>query len=764
MALRNHRIFLFTWFIILVLSFYMAFLKKHKTSGAYVQRTENVNDQPEDSLQFGLLQKDFFDLEKTGGLLNESAIAEGAAFSGRMLCKLSGKNEFGVTYDKKFSVLNDFKHIRKVVYKTMLKSEGDLKDACIVLNITTAEGTSLDWQSQPLGTGTDNWESREATFTIRKQFLQPENVIKLYTWNKSKQQFSIDDIDISFYGMVEKKEKEEPVHDTVVKQTNFFFDFENESELSNTDMIVDGNAHSGKRAVKLDGHHSYSPALNRKFKEVSSGNLKSVSMSAWFNSTVDNPEIVLVASASNSEGKEYSWNGKDTKKFTFRKNTWYKLNADFLLPSEKNNPGNKITVYLWNKGGSALYMDDFEIVFHDGEIKNSVAPNVVIDPFKEYTYVPHRNKPPFYPAFLEKADIGNHDGIFLVDDNSGKEGELLPGDQFVTGNFLKDSKKSDELVRVNGHGAEMFGFCQADKKFKKIWSEKNAEEIKSWDESRSISGDFNRDGKDEIFRIGKNNHLQLLELSPEIKSGTCEALPANRGWNILWENKDVTFSGWTLDESDVYLPGNFTGDGTCTLCIIKPATGDWQLLQYSGKTWKVISSSLKGNKNRFPPAPTGSWISKGCFKEKDVLIIKTNRRGENELAYLEFNTVTGNFNTINFHDQTDSKLVSSGSKIFIGNFDNKHGNEMMIYDRTWRFDMKLAVWDIRGMTILNTLDFKGYPGDQNPKYYESLQLIPGHFISGSATDFLVVMRNQYDGDKNKNYLPNRVQLYSITPR
>jgi hypothetical protein len=81
------------------------------------------------------------------------------------------------------------------------------------------------------------------------------------------------------------------------------------------------------------------------------------------------------------------------------------------------------------------------------------------------------------------------------------------------------------------------------------------------------------------------------------------------------------------------------------------------------------------------------------------------------------------------------------------------------YNRDWRFDLKEISFNDTTYAIRSTVDFRGYEQDRNPKYYESLALVPGRF-GASGTTLLVSGRV----DPVRGYqsvLPDLFQLYSF---
>jgi hypothetical protein len=82
------------------------------------------------------------------------------------------------------------------------------------------------------------------------------------------------------------------------------------------------------------------------------------------------------------------------------------------------------------------------------------------------------------------------------------------------------------------------------------------------------------------------------------------------------------------------------------------------------------------------------------------------------------------------------------------------------YNRDWRFDLKDIRFNDTTYVIQSAFDFHGYDKDQNPKYYESLKLVPGNFLDSETTSVLVIghvsKQRQYQA-----ILPDFVHLYAL---
>ncbi|MEI7663669.1 MAG: hypothetical protein WCK34_15790 [Bacteroidota bacterium] len=90
-----------------------------------------------------------------------------------------------------------------------------------------------------------------------------------------------------------------------------------------------------------------------------------------------------------------------------------------------------------------------------------------------------------------------------------------------------------------------------------------------------------------------------------------------------------------------------------------------------------------------------------------------------------------------------------------------NGAGFMRYNRDWRFDLKRIIFSDTTFVIRSTVDFQGYEMDRNPKYYESLTLVPGHFLSATGVSYLVIGHIAKERHYEK-ILPDFIDLYSFT--
>jgi hypothetical protein len=190
--------------------------------------------------------------------------------------------------------------------------------------------------------------------------------------------------------------------------------------------------------------------------------------------------------------------------------------------------------------------------------------------------------------------------------------------------------------------------------------------------------------------------------------------PAQKQFQKLWDNSNAADSLFNGNNSYALVEqGN---DHRTALLLTDKKTGSWGIINFTGgkgRAWKILA--------------------KGAARDKvPARVIVRDNYMENQVSY------SGGF--------TADKP------------------QFLKLDQQWRFDLKLT----EGDNILGSVDFKGYPADHNPKYYEFVRLVNGHFTNASRNSLLVIMANCADADfngsqchslENLPYLPNCTQLY-----
>ena len=597
---------------------------------------------------------------------------------------------------------------------------------------------------------------------------------------------------------------------------NEFFDFEN-----NDGAFVSADVFSsGKKSCQLSPQIEYGISVTKIMKDIPSfQNLKSLTVSFNCQFRKDNPDALYVLSIDDGSGKNIHWDGQP---IVFKsKNEWSTSSINFEIAPEFLNETNKISVYPWNRNKKDFFIDDVSIDYKGITVFNSTEKSVAAE--KSNLYFDFETDTPvsgsenikvtkahsgtrafdlsggkeYGPSVTKKlSELGNpfpkkismSAWIYPLSDNpnlvltgsvvnsknetvywEGKSTEnksfqknkwtkinasyFLPVEKLAADDILgagiwnkgKTDVIIDDLEIVYGESADRRGRASTiDPKAiyeKRFIGEKNKppfqtiffdkQEINNGD-IFSITPNHKTNGTEnfspnDVYLVGDffpdKYNLEEIICFKEKSRGMFSYSPESKQFNKLWENTVAADPLWNSN-NNAY-PGDFNSDGKTDILLVDKKTNMWKILNFNGKEWILVSEGKD---------PKKEWISNK----------KTNVAG----------------------------IITPDDTLFPGNYTEEKQTFLKL-NTEWRFDLKLLEKEDSEYLIIGNVDFKGYPKDYNPKYFEFVKLITGKFLSKEKTSVLIVMCNcadaNFNGKKcdqieNLPFLPNSVQLYNISPQ
>lgn len=503
-----------------------------------------------DSLVFTNLYHELQDME----MLNDPRLTKEVFSSGQQSHQLSKDLEYSIGFNKLFQDIPSFQGIQKISIGLKSYSKNKIKDAVLVVSIDNAkEQKNILWEGKPLlFEPLNNWNNNSFSYDIKSEFISPGNSISVYVWNKTKEEFYIDDLVIDIFGNTKV------ANDVLVSNSNFLFDFETTEGIVGPENIKVTTAHSGKQAIDMSDGKEYGPSIVKVIKEIATEPFKKVSASVWVYPTQEKPNLVLTASSINEQnGEAIFWEGKSTENSIFPINTWTKLNASFNVPAEKLTADNKIQINIWNKGKTGVIVDDLEIVYGTPNERKGLPSSLELNAQYEKGFTPIKNTPPFEFYFLNKKISSNSLAEYTSKDNT------------VSGDFIASSK-TDELVCIKNKTARIYSFNAIKKEFEKI-AESNTSESSLFDPINIyFSGDYNSDGKQDLLSINTTN-------------GTWQILNyLNNKWQIGFSGKSNLKEHWYKQHAFVSSGKTFTDKDALilssgrSLITLQLTNGEWQ--------------------------------------------------------------------------------------------------------------------------------------------------------------------------------------------
>ena len=560
-----------------------------------------------------------------------------------------------------------------------------------------------------------------------------------------------------------------------------FFDLEN-----NHDAFVSTEKHfSGKQSCMLSSIMEYGVSISKKIGDIpASNNLKSISLLFKCLNGAENPDALYVLSIDDDKGKSVFWAGEPV--VCKSNKDWSETTITFLVPPEFLKPEYKITIYPWNRNKKEFYIDDIHVnyigtaIYKNEASSQSEIANLFFD-------------------FETDAGMQGADNVKETTAHSGKKAcDLSGGKEYGPSINKKMSEFGSPLLKkislsvwiypltdnpntvlvasvVNSKNETVFweGKSSKDLDFQKNkWTKINAscnlpvEKITSqdilgvsvWNKGKTdvIIDDLEIVYGDAPERRGSPSTIDATSIYEKRFVSEKNKPPYK---TIYFEKQEIKNGNGIeqFEPGDKFLVGNFADDKNKLdeiLCIGKNRQA---LFSYD--------SSLKQFKKLWENTTATNPLWKHT---NDFLVNITTTRA----AVLFASKICIRFNGTKWIQEPAQKLAISVQEYTQGNESIYPGcftsdkQQLLKLNRSWRFDLKLEENNV----IIGNVDFKGYPDDHNPKYYEFVTLVSGHFLNSKRNSILVIMANcadsNFDGVKcntleNLNYLPNCTQLYSI---
>ena len=538
------------------------------------------------------------------------------------------------------------------------------------------------------------------------------------------------------------------------------FDFEN------FDGATNEKAASGKKSYKLTAAIEYGFGANKFIKDIPNyQNLKTIEldMKCWMKKKVD---AVYVVSVEDAKGKSIYWESKPIDRG--KNEEWCNLHCAYVLKPEAINAEYIIKIYPWNKTKKEFYIDDLVVDYKGTEMINS-AVSTAQSSGTNYFYDFEKTDGLTGTESIKKTTA--HSGIMACDLTGGREyGPLV-------------IKKVGEISNTP---------------FKKISTSVWVYPLTD-KPNLVLTASITNEKNENLFWNGKSTETSPCPKNKWTKLNMSCDLPVDK---ITLESK-IQVNVWNKGKTDLIVDDMEIVYGESTDRRGEASTIDANTIyekkyvsQRNKPPFKTIyfvkqeinngnSTCITADKNN-PSAdfsPNDEYLVGDFIKDKnnldELVCIRNNKltmfsyapeskgfklvwEGTNCLDSLKHKIGNTNLNNKSEFKSTDI--------IYDGNYYGDGKNEFLKLNTDWRFDLKLLEKDKDGYSILGNVDFKGYPNDNNPKYYEFVKIVAGKFIDSKKTSLIVMMRNCADDNfkgihcnqfENLPSMPNSTQLYSL---
>lgn len=266
---------------------------------------------------------------------------------------------------------------------------------------------------------------------------------------------------------------------------------------------------------------------------------------------------------------------------------------------------------------------------------------------------------------------------------------MQAGDYMIPGNF--DGENDDEEIFFANPDRNWVGImdfsCDEGTDWYHLWGNSGNRSFGCWYRNygdRYLAGDFDGDGKDEILsRTYSGNWMQIKDYQP-----------ATWSWRERWTNGGNNwFQGWYMNPNDVFLIGDYDGDGKDEILCVNP--NGWAALYKlnSGTNgWYSVQTLWSNNGNGSISGLTISQIfyyQKGKMRntQRDELYAFVHNSSSTFSAIMRFNgsgwTLQGGQGLGSSFTTTNITPYSSNYKMMTGNLDNDGLDEYLAISDNW---------------------------------------------------------------------------------
>jgi hypothetical protein len=531
-----------------------------------------------------------------------------------------------------------------------------------------------------------------------------------------------------------------PASDSSSFSNTYLYDFEN---FNQPELISTKRSFSGKHALSVLGKNKFSLLIQKPFAELKSWNFTEARIGAWINSDtgskISGKLMFQIVDKRNALKYSYAVYLNDVCP---QNNRWFYISGKAVISNYKPEPTDIIKVYYWNNCPCEVFIDDLMIVLGSQQFKGTKP--LLDETTDHYKFVAQPNQPPYQTIFAQKTLAVNLENASILSMDGKTSLEIKDRDGFLIGHFIASVNKTDQILLIRHHLP-----------FALIWfvAEKNEFLFRTIDQKifpldltiiQLYAADINGDGTDEIIYISGNPQ--------NLKVYTYNAI--SKKVELLSDVRSQMHNGIKQVQKI-----RIKGKGSESL-FVTDVTGATFLLSFEKNKW--ITSPL-GNISELSQMNFDSRIVSGNFIKADkndniLLLYRERKSGKCFYKLFDIDGVSAKSTCLqqgSFDNKCDTLYPEN--TYFAEDVDGNGISELISYNNSWRFDMKLIRFTENNYQIMGNIDFSGYEADHNPKYYENLMITAGHYTDSKTISFFTVGLN----NKPIIDLPETLGIYSL---
>lgn len=482
-----------------------------------------------------------------------------------------------------------------------------------------------------------------------------------------------------------------------------YYDFEN---YMPAEVALSSTARSGKASLLAQGR---SGVINISLDDKDEGKMERLNLEAWLYSDAikTSKEAALVIVISNAANHV-----KFSKSIAIHNNTakqWFRLSASIRhAGTYEFDRGDRLRIFLLNKSGAPIMMDDLTIQFGGGN--NSVCANA--SPIS----ISGGNTPP-YPL-LYMSPFGSQVPAYC-DDLKGKLNgyyDVFTAPVLFSGNFFAAIGSLPEIAVVNTGSVAVFVPNAQLKSMQGMRLLTPETDTVTFVDRACIKGDFDGDRREELL-------IQYLETNSFFMF---DGVVSNTSKSFK-----VSVVRFPMKEkiSKVRALPSVSGSQAEVLCI--GVSGKWQRFVWKQQQWVSTITSATAVKE-WDAAKYSYSVTVLPDKNGNTLLLTVfaSLLQEDSGFYLGvLNTPSKQYQSI--YKSANGQGVYSGTdrlmpddKFYVVNFVTTGTWQLLRVRDKWRYEVNLLGFDDTTYHVMGAVDFEPLAGTENPKYDPDMLLLP----------------------------------------
>jgi hypothetical protein len=642
------------------------------------------------------------DFETNKFLTNASSVSTEKFLSGSKSGKMIGYKAFSPGINIPVPT-DDSTLIEGLNVKLWINPSSSNLNVTLVFSVLDQNKNQIHWDGYSIKKSdilVDNWHNFQHRFNFPAELISTNNTIRIYLWNQddSNAAIYVDDVSIGFN---ENFLPERP--------RSKFIDFENDE----FDKLSSKYSLSGFYSTFAKGKDGYSAAVKIPMRDIKYEELGSIAYSFHYLTEKPQVDASFVISITDSLNNDILWQCTHLKFDNHQTGVWDIGNGNTVVPEEALDSLNTIKIYLWNRNDNTIYIDDVYLVIKEKDassMEKVPACNFIND--KEFSK--ELNHPPYKIKKIHKFE--------LSDNNISKLNRVFTkSDKALVSNFIPESDNSEILTFYKG---------------------------------KCLMIDF------------KESQIEVNDIVFEPKLGVNVNLLSDHGYVFVCNKVDrrldhYKYSSETGKFVKIGEIENVDSDKTVDITINPDKT--ISIFENTGKVITYIQTNgvynILSDKKLINPEFGNVKLLKGAFLRKETQVVLIYLQNSQDRYHIfDYNTSSHTWDLSLLHDNKSSQSFNKmkfSNDYYYCNYDKKNYQEILQLEKSPRFDLKMLNFNKMSYEILFNIDFVGFNGKQNPKYYEVNKVLCGNFTGDERTEFIIFQDNLHKVD----WLTQKVEMY-----